>query len=393
MAEAPAPGGAVLDAALTTQGPLTPAVAAALLARGRELLGAGEPGPAAIAFRRVVGFDDPGITAAAWLGLGDALFRLDAEGEALRAWESVVRLPETPSTYGAWRNIAGARVRAGDLPAALAAYREADRRAPAEDKAEIASRLGWLSKETGNASAAGRYFARARGSAGPLGLAQLVLAVTVAVSLLALSQPDEGIIQLLWLEHGAVASGQLYRLLSVTLVHANFIHLFFNMYALYLLGPVVETIWGRRLFGLFYVLTAAAASTASFALGPGPSVGASGAIFGLVGVLLAGTRVHHPALDRRARQIVPQLGMIVVINLAFGFLAGGTIDNAAHIGGLLAGLWLGLVVPPGRVPTLGSTWQRPAGDSRTASPLLVTAGVVGLVGVIALGLAIGGATI
>jgi len=147
------------------------------------------------------------------------------------------------------------------------------------------------------------------------------------------------------------------------------------------------------LFGLFYVLAGVAASTASFALGPGPSVGASGAIFGLVGVLLAGTRVHHPVLDRRARAIVPQLGMIVVINLAFGFLAGGTIDNAAHIGGLLAGLWLGFVVPPGRVPTLGSVWQRPAGQPATASPLLVTAGVVALVGVIALGLALGGATI
>jgi rhomboid protease GluP len=393
MAEAPAPGGLDLDAALTTQGPLTPAIAAGLLARGRELLDAGDPGPAAMAFRRVVGYNDPVITAAAWLGLGDALFRLDVEAEAVRAWETVVRLPETPSTYPAWRNVAAARVRAGDLPGALTAYREADRRAPPEDKAEIASRLGWLSKETGNVSAAGRYFARARGSGGPLGLAHVVLGVTIAVSLLALSQPDEALVRLLWLEHTAVASGELYRLLSVTLVHANFIHLFFNMYALYLLGPVVETIWGPRLFALFYVLAGLAASTASFALGPGPSVGASGAIFGLVGVLLAGTRVHHPVLDRRARAIVPQLGMIVVINLAFGFLAGGTIDNAAHIGGLLAGLWLGFVVPPGRVPTLGSVWQRPAGQPAAASPLLVTAGVLALVGVIALGLALGGAAI
>ncbi|HYN68889.1 MAG TPA: rhomboid family intramembrane serine protease [Candidatus Eisenbacteria bacterium] len=393
MAEAPAPDGVDLGAALATQGPLSPAAAAGLVERGRELLGAGEPGPAALVFRRVIGFNDPVITAAAWLGLGDALFRLDAEGEALRAWESVVRLSETPSTYQAWRNIAAARVRAGDLPGALVAYREADRRAPAEAKAEIASRLGWLSKETGNQSAAGRYFARARGTAGPLGLAQVVLGVTIVVSLLAFSQPDEGLIRLLWLEHAAVASGELYRLLSVTLVHANFIHLFFNMYALYLLGPVVEGIWGTRLFGLFYLLAAAAASTASFALGPGPSVGASGAIFGLVGVLLAGTRVHHPVLDRRARAIVPQLGMIVVINLVFGFLAGGTIDNAAHIGGLLAGLWLGLVVPPGRVPTSRSAWQRPAGDGATTSPLLVAAGLVGLVGVIALGLTVGGATI
>ena len=58
---------------------------------------------------------------------------------------------ETPSTYPALRQIAAALVRDGDLPAAAAAYREADKRAPAADKAEIASRLGWLAKETGDA--------------------------------------------------------------------------------------------------------------------------------------------------------------------------------------------------------------------------------------------------
>ena len=58
------------------------------------------------------------------------------------------------------------RVRAGDLPEAIDAYREADRRAPAEDKPEIAARLGWLAKETGNTGAANRYFARSRGAVG-----------------------------------------------------------------------------------------------------------------------------------------------------------------------------------------------------------------------------------
>jgi hypothetical protein len=103
-------------------------------------------------------------------------------------------------------------------------------------------------------------------------------------------------------------------------------------------------------------------------------------------------------LDRRARAIVPQLGMFVVINLVFGIVAtgaGGNIDNAAHIGGLLAGLWLGLVVPPGKVPTLRSAWQRPAGEPATGqrSPLLVVAGVLALLGVIAAILAVGGATL
>ena len=161
------------------------------------------------------------------------------------------------------------------------------------------------------------------------------------------------------------------------------------MYALWLLGPLVEGIWGMRSFALFYVLTAAAASTASFLTNPITSVGASGAIFGLVRVILAGNRAHHPILDARTRGIVAQLGGLVVINLLIGFLAGGFIDNAAHIGGLIAGFWLGFVVPPGRVPTLTSLWQRPGGPSDARPMPLVIAGVLLLVGVIAIGVAAG----
>src|SRR6185312_16605354 len=113
------------------------------------------------------------------------------------AWLAVVRLRDNASTYQAWRNLAGVRVRAGDLQRAIQAYREADRRAPAEDKQEIASRLGWLAKETGQSGAANRYFSRARGGAG-LGVAQLLVIITSVVSLIALSDarvtPDGGVI-------------------------------------------------------------------------------------------------------------------------------------------------------------------------------------------------------
>jgi membrane associated rhomboid family serine protease len=378
-----------LDAALASTGPLPSATARALLDRGRDLLQLDEPLAAARHFERVVGTADAHLTAEAWLGLGDALYRLDREPDAIAAWEAVTRLSETPSTYRAWRQLATERVRSGDLPGATKAYREAERRAPPEDRAEIASRLGWLSKEQGNAWAARRYFARSRGGFGPIGVALAVIAVTVVVSLLAILTPDTTLFDLLALDRRDVVHGDLYRLLSVTLVHAGFIHLFFNMYALYLIGPIVEQIWGSRLFAAFYLLTAVAASTASIVFSPGPAVGASGAIFGLVGVLMAGTRVHHPMLDRRARAIVPQLGLIVVINLAFGFLASG-IDNAAHIGGLVSGLWLGLVVPPGKVPTLRSAWQHPGGEPATTSPLVIAAGVLALLAAVLVGLSLAG---
>ena len=389
-----------LDAALRTQGPLDPELARRLIARGRERLDNGDAGSAIADFRRAIGHADPTITGAALLGYGDALYRLDDERQAAAAWEAVARLRENPSTYQAWRNLAGVRVRGGELPAAIQAYREADRRAPAEDKAEIASRLGWLAKETGNTGAASRYFSRARGGVG-FGLTQLVVIFTSAVSLIALSDPEGRLFSTLFLARSAVQHGELYRLLTVTLVHAPgsedapwfSLHLLFNMYALWIIGPIVESIWGRRMFVLFYVLTAIAASTASFLTSAGPAVGASGAIFGLVGVILAGTRAHNPVLDRRARSIVPQLGMFALINLAFGFLAGGMIDNAAHIGGLVAGLWLGFIVPPGKVPTLRSAWQNPRGKTAERSPLLVAAGVILLVGVVSVGLAVGHATL
>jgi len=380
-----------LDAAVGSQGPLTPDVAARLVARGRAKLEAGEAALATVDFRRVIGHDDPAITGAALLGLGDAVYRLDDEPQAKAAWAAVTRLRENPSTYRAWRNLAGVLVREGDLPGAIEAYREADGRAPAEDRPEIASRLGWLAKETGNTGAAGRYFARSRGAAG-LGFTHLVLAVTALISFLAFSSPE--LTFQLAMVSSAVQDGELYRLLSVTLVHGGFLHLFLNLYALYIVGPVVESIWGRWLFLSFYLLCAAAGAAGSF-LFADASVGASGAIFGLVGVILAGTRAHNPILDRRARAIVPQLGMFVIINLVFGFVssAGGLrIDNAAHIGGLLAGLWLGFVVPPGRVPTIRSAWQQPR-EASERSPLLVAAGVLALLGVIAAVLAVGGATL
>ena len=383
-----------LDAALETQGPLADDVARRLIERGNARLEAGEHGAAAGDFSRVVGHPDANLTGAAVLGTGNVLYRVDAEDRAKAAWESVTRLPENASTYQAWRNLAGVHVRAGELREAIEAYRQADRRAPAEDKAEIAARLGWLAKETGNAGAASRYFAQSRGSSGIL-VTYVVLALTAAVSFAAFGSAS--LTDALLLDPSAIRQGELYRLVTVTLVHGGYLHLFLNLYALWIVGPVLESIWGKRLFLLFYVLTAIGGSTGSFLFSHAASVGASGAIFGLVGVILAGTRAHHPVLDRQARGIVPQLGMFVIINLVFGFVTqvgGLNIDNAAHIGGLLTGLWLGFVVPPGKAPTLRSAMQHPTGgEAATRSPLLVAAGVIGLVGVLAGALAFGGATL
>jgi membrane associated rhomboid family serine protease len=341
-------------------GPLSREAAGQLLDHGAALIGAGDYPEAFATYQRVVGFDDPEITAAALLGVAQAAYRLDDEAFAIRTWERVLELPETRATYQAWREIAAARVREGDLQGAIGAYREADRRAPAADKPEISNRLGWLAKETGNVRASRRYFARGRGTVLPY-VTYAIIGVTVVVSLTAmLSTEGSSIFDALQLQKVRVAHGELWRLWTVTLLHDpnNLLHLLFNMYALYLAGPIVERLYGSGLTLVFYLVAAAGGSLGSFAFGPNaPSVGASGAIFGLFGILLVATRTHHPALDRASRNFVAQLGTLLLINIVFGIVAAGYIDNAAHAGGFVTGALLGVAFVPGRVATLRSMWQ------------------------------------
>ena len=368
-----------LRAVLAHEGPLPRPVALAALDRAAELMTTADFADAGRLYQRVIGFDDPAVTAAAMLGLGEALHRLDDASQALATWEEATRLPETPSTYAAWRNVAAAKVRAGDLRGAITAYREADRRAPDADKAEIASRLGWLSKELGDQGAAGRYFAKARGEAG-FSFAVIVVAVTTIVSLVAslAGQDGDALSQLLMLDKPAVAHGEIWRLWTVTLVHAKLqvmpFHLLFNMYALWLIGPFVERLYGRTIFLGQYLLFALAGSLATFAFGDGAfGVGASGAIFGLFGLLFAVQVVHRPVLDRQARSFLGQLGGLIAINLLFGILVPG-IDNWAHIGGLVGGLWIGALYAPTRVPSLRSMWVRSGPTAGTVVPVFGASG-------------------
>ena len=127
--------------------------------------------------------------------------------------------------------------------------------------------------------------------------------------------------------------GDFYRILSCIFVHGSILHLLCNMYSLYVLGTQVENFMGKTKFILIYLLSGIVGSSMSMALNPGFSVGASGAIFGLMGSLFYFGYHYRLYLNSVVKnQLIP----LIIINLLIGFATPG-IDNWAHIGGLIGG--------------------------------------------------------
>ncbi len=140
-------------------------------------------------------------------------------------------------------------------------------------------------------------------------------------------------------------SGEWWRLLTNVFVHGGVIHIAFNMWCLWNLGQLCESLYGRWTYACIYLICGVGASLASAGWHPYvPSVGASGAIFGLAGALLAAFKLGEFSVPRAALSgTLRSLGAFVVYNLIFGFAIPG-IDNAAHIGGLITGLIVGALI-------------------------------------------------
>lgn len=139
-----------------------------------------------------------------------------------------------------------------------------------------------------------------------------------------------------------VHQGQYWRLLSGTFLHANLIHLLFNMLVLFDVGPAVEEMYGQARFLTLYLLAGICGSLASYWWNFPFTfmVGASGALFGLIGVMVAYGYRHRTAL---AQQIKTMYVRWAIYGLVFGFLMPG-VDNAAHVGGLIGGVAFGYAV-------------------------------------------------
>ena len=132
-----------------------------------------------------------------------------------------------------------------------------------------------------------------------------------------------------------VKGGEIYRLISYMFLHAGIIHIGFNMYSLYIVGPRVEDFYGKWKYLLIYIISGISGGLLSIAMnGDVVSVGASGAIFGLFGALLYfgyNYRGYIGAIIKS--QILP----IVIYNLLIGFFISG-IDMWGHVGGLIGGI-------------------------------------------------------
>ena len=141
--------------------------------------------------------------------------------------------------------------------------------------------------------------------------------------------------------YGIVKEFQIYRLITGAFLHGSAMHFLFNMYALYVLGSQMEGFLGKTKYTIVYFFSTLVGSLFSILLNRIPSIGASGAIFGLLGSLLYFGYHYRVFLGSVIKsQIIP----IIIINFLIGFLSNGEIDNFAHLGGLIGGALITMAV-------------------------------------------------
>jgi len=190
-------------------------------------------------------------------------------------------------------------------------------------------------------------FERRMGRVPPVTLVILVLLAAIFAAELRMGALDSraSIVAFGALARERVVAGEYWRLLTAPWLHGGTEHLVGNGIALYILGMVCEAAFGRAQFVVLYVLSGLAGSIVSMLLSAGPSVGASGAIFGLQGAAIVLLRRERDRLLVRDRRV----GFVLLIWAVYSIAGGLTetfIDNGAHIGGALGGALVALRLHP-----------------------------------------------
>lgn len=202
-----------------------------------------------------------------------------------------------------------------------------------------------------------------------------IIGITILVYILQNLPVGNTLVDYLIKDNGSISRGQLWRLITPALLHGPLMHIAFNMYALLSFGTELERHFGHGRFFLLYLLGAFAGNVASFLLTPVPSLGASTAIFGLLGAEAVFLIQNRKVFAGQFRRAIGNIIFIAAINLfIIGSLPG--IDNWGHIGGLLGGLLFTSFAGPlwefeGVYPAYHLVDKRPARDVIIGAAMVV----------------------
>ena len=165
--------------------------------------------------------------------------------------------------------------------------------------------------------------------------------------------------------------GEYWRLVMPMFLHGGWLHILGNSYCLYILGPILERVYGYGRYLTIYVAAGVGGASLSMLVSRNISVGASGAIFGIAGAMLVTGYVHRDVVPPRWGRAFGR-GMIpfIALNLALGFSMHG-IDNWGHLGGLATGALLAFVIPPPRHDLPYGEIAEPPSQAIVALPIAV----------------------
>ena len=151
--------------------------------------------------------------------------------------------------------------------------------------------------------------------------------------------------------------GEYWRLVMPMFIHIGWLHILLNMYALWVLGPLLERIYGYGRFSVIYVASGITSAWLSMELSRAVAAGASGAIFGVAGAMLTTGYLHREVVPPRwARAFGKWMVILILLNLGIGLALPHLIDNWGHVGGLFGGMALAAIIPPPQsAPALGWT--------------------------------------
>jgi len=141
-----------------------------------------------------------------------------------------------------------------------------------------------------------------------------------------------------------VAAGEIWRLITPIFVHVGLWHFFINMYSLYVLGPAVESFFGSARMLAFYLIAGVGGVGLSMLFSANASAGASGAIFGLLGAMVAFFYRHRKVFGRRGMLQFRNLIFVALLNLVLGLMPG--IDTWGHVGGFITGVAVSYLLGP-----------------------------------------------